>query len=191
MCTLRPFAVVSLALTLAATLARADEPHPFAVDAGASEVVYHLVHKLHHVDGKTHRVEGRAALLPDGKFQVELRVPVGTFDSGNVNRDEHMKEVLEIGKFPTLEVKAIGGGLKLPIASPQTLPAKAQVDLHGVKQLYDVKVEIASTQDGSVRAVTHFPISLDAFKIERPSLMFVKVDDAVSIDATVVFKPAH
>jgi polyisoprenoid-binding protein YceI len=182
---------VSLAVALIATVARADEQKPFVIDGGGSEVVYHLVHKLHHVDGHTRRVEGRAAVLADGRAQVELRVPVATFDSGNVNRDAHMKEVLEAGRFPTLEVKAIGSGLKLPPAGPatQTLPAKAQIDLHGIKQLVDIKVELSFNGDGTVKAATRFPISLDSFKIERPSLMFVKVDDIVQIDANLVFKP--
>ena len=188
----RPLALVmTITMLGAAPLAAADEaPKSYAVDGGASEVVYHLVHKLHKVDGRTHRVDGRAALTPDGRAQVELRLPPDSFDSGNVNRDAHMKEVLEVAKYPTLELKALCNGLKLPAAGQtQIVPCKAQVDLHGNKQLLDIKVEITSNPDGSIRGVTHFPVSLDAFKIERPSLMFVKVDDAVEIDAKLLFKP--
>jgi polyisoprenoid-binding protein YceI len=181
---------LGLLLSAAATVAVADEPpRTFAVDPAASEVVYHLVHKLHHVDGRTHRVDGRAALTADGRAQVELRLPLESFDSGNVNRDAHMKEVLETAKFPTLELKALCPGMKLPAAGQsQIVPCKAQIDLHGIKQIQDIKVEVTPAADGSVRAVSHFAVSLDAFKIERPSLMFVKVDDAVEIDAKVNFK---
>jgi len=105
----RPLALVmTITMLGAAPLAAADEaPKSYAVDGGASEVVYHLVHKLHKVDGRTHRVDGRAALTPDGRAQVELRLPPDSFDSGNVNRDAHMKEVLEVAKYPTLELKAL------------------------------------------------------------------------------------
>jgi polyisoprenoid-binding protein YceI len=182
---------LGLLLSASATVAAADQPpRAYAVDPAASEVVYHLVHKLHHVDGRTHRVEGRALLAPDGRAQVELRLPMDSFDSGNVNRDAHMKEVVESAKFPTLELKALCPGLKLPPpGQSQIVACKAQIDLHGVKQLEDIKVEVTPGADGSVRGVSHFPISLDAFHIERPSLMFVKVDDAVEIDAKVMFKP--
>jgi hypothetical protein len=183
--------IPALVVCSAATLAIADEaPKAFAVDPSGSEVVYHLVHKLHHVDGRTHRVDGRAALLPDGRAQVELRLPLDTFDSGNVNRDAHMKEVLETAKFPTLDLKTLCTGLKLPAAGQtQIVPCKAQIEMHGMKQMQDIKVEVTPNGDGSVRGVTHFPVSLDAFKIERPSLMFVKVDDAVEIDAKLMFRP--
>jgi polyisoprenoid-binding protein YceI len=174
-----------------AAVAAADPAsRAFAVDGAGSEVVYHLVHKLHHVDGRTHRVDGRAALTPDGRAQVEVRLPLDSFDSGNVNRDAHMKEVLETAKFPTLELKTLCSGLRLPApGQTQMAPCKAQIELHGIKQLQDIQVEVTANSDGSVRGVTHFPVSLDAFKIERPSLMFVKVNDAVEIDAKLMFKP--
>jgi hypothetical protein len=70
------------------------------------------------------------------------------------------------------------------------VPAKAQIEFHGIKQMADIKVEISFDKDGNAKAVTHFPISLEAFKVERPSLMFVKVNDDVNIDAKVAFKPA-
>jgi polyisoprenoid-binding protein YceI len=180
-----PSLVASLFL-LAGGSARADDAK-YAIGEG-SEVTYHLVHKLHRVDGVTKKVEGRAVILGDGKVQVEVRVPVASFDSGNVNRDAHMKEVTEAGKFPTLEVKAIGEGIKP--GETKTVPAKAQIEFHGIKQMADIKVEISFDKEGNARAVTHFPISLDAFKVERPSLMFVKVNDDVNIDAKLAFKPA-
>jgi polyisoprenoid-binding protein YceI len=167
--------------------ARADDAK-YAIDDKGSEVTYHLVHKLHKVDGVTKKVEGRAVILGDGKVQVEVHVPVASFDSGNVNRDAHMKEVTEAGKYPTLEIKAIGEGIKP--GESKTVPAKAQIEFHGIKHTADIKVEISFDKDGNAKAVTHFPISLDAYKVERPSLMFVKVDDDVNIDAKLSFKPA-
>jgi hypothetical protein len=38
-----------------------------------------------------------------------------------------------------------------------------------------------------VHASTTFAISLDNFKVERPSLMFVKVDDELKLDAKLAF----
>jgi hypothetical protein len=39
-----------------------------------------------------------------------------------------------------------------------------------------------------VHATATLAISLDNYKIERPSLMFVKVDDELKIDAKLAFK---
>jgi hypothetical protein len=38
-----------------------------------------------------------------------------------------------------------------------------------------------------IRALCRFTISLDAFKVERPSLLFVKVDDALELEADLTF----
>lgn len=186
--TLRPLA---LAATLcAAAVAYAQQPAAdFSVDPAASSLTYHLVHKMHKVDGVSRKVEGKARLLPDGKAQVMIRVPAQSFDSGNVNRDEHMKETVEAAKYPMVELKAIGDGMAPPTHFP-SLSAKtfkAQLTFHGVTQTMDIPVAVRWESPSRVDADAAFTISLDAFKVERPSLMFVKVDDALKIDAKLVF----
>jgi polyisoprenoid-binding protein YceI len=175
------------ALLLIGATAHADgaqEPRRFAVERG--EVVYHLVHKLHHVEGRTQELRGRALLWPDGRVQAEVMAPVASFDSGNVNRDAHMKEVVEAARYPTLEVKVLCSGAH-PASVPAGAPCKAQVDFHGVRQVLDAPVELTLGADQRVKAKTRFTVSLDAFRVERPSLLFVKVDDAIVIDAELIF----
>lgn len=169
---------------LVATWAGAARADDFNVDAAHSKVTYHLVHKLHEINGVSKKVEGKARLV-DGKAQIMLRVPVQSFDSGNVNRDEHMKEVTEAAKFPTVEVKALGEGIAAPASFPSKSEAKlkAQVSFHGVQQMMDIPVTLSWTSPTHVDAETKFAISLDGFKVERPSLMFVKVDDALQLTA--------
>lgn len=169
--------------------AHAQAAADYVADAKASTLTYHLVHKMHRVDGTSHKVEGKARVTPDGKAQVMLRAPAESFDSGNVNRDAHMKESVEAAKFPFIELKALGDGL----TPPSTLPAtqkktfKAQLTFHGVQQVLEVPVELTWDSAQKVRAAASFVISLDQFKIERPSLMFVKVEDELKIDARVTF----
>src|SRR5262249_51832488 len=149
----------------------------------------HLVHKLHKIDGVSHKVEGRARILPDGKAQVMVRVPSESFDSGNVNRDAHMKECVEAAKYPWVELKALGEGLTPPATFPTTQKKtfKAQLSFHGVQQTFDVPVDVTWEAANKVRAKVTFAISLDGYKVERPSLMFVKVDDELKVDAKLVF----
>src|SRR6185503_6407555 len=81
---MRSLAFVSV--LLAAAIARAQAPATeFNVVPAESSITYHLVHKMHRVDGTSHKVEGKARLMPDGKAQVMIRVPSQSFDSGNVN----------------------------------------------------------------------------------------------------------
>jgi polyisoprenoid-binding protein YceI len=174
---------------LVAAAARAQQPADLAVDTKSSTLTYHLVHKMHKVDGVSHKVEGKARIAPDGKAQVMIRVPSESFDSGNVNRDAHMKEAVEAAKYPFVEVKAMADGVTPPATFPTTQQKtfKAQLAFHGVQQLFDLPVELTWQSAQKVEAKATFNISLDGYKVERPSLMFVKVDDALKIDAKLTF----
>jgi hypothetical protein len=159
------------------------------LDSSQSTLTYHLVHKLHKIDATSKKVAGKAMLQPDGRAQVELSAPVESFDSENVNRDEHMKETVEASRFPTVELKAIGEA-KPPAVFPgaERKTFKAQISFHGQKQVIEVPVQLNWESSTKVKATASFKISLEAFKVERPSLMFVKVDDNLALDAKLLFK---
>lgn len=159
----------------------------YSVVQAKSSLTFHIVHKLHRVDGTSNKVEGKVRLLPDGKAQVMLRVASDSFDSKNVNRDAKVKEIVEASKFPLIEFKALGEGVTLP-AGGGTLDKtfKAQISFHGVQKTIDLPIKLTVGPDGTVRAQTTIALSVDEFKIEKPSLMFVKIDDELKIDADVV-----
>ncbi len=158
-------------------------------DLREGSLTYTLVHKLHEVQGTSRALEGRAQLQPDGSGRVQVRAKVATFDSGNSNRDEHMREVTHEAAHPYATVKGTLGGLKLPLAAPAALTLHATVELNGVKQAAEIPVQL--TQEGArVRAKFSVPLSLDAFQIEKPELLFVKVDDRLVLSGELVFEEA-
>jgi hypothetical protein len=58
---------------------------------------------------------------------------------------------------------------------------QASVELHGVSVSHAIDLTL-ETKDGKHFSVSfQFPESLTAHKIERPSLMFVAVDDLITI----------
>ena len=128
-------------------------------------------------------------MMPDGKAQVMVRVPSESFDSGNVNRDAHMKEAVEAAKYPWIELKALGEGLTPPSTFPTTQKKtfKAQLSFHGEQKVFDLPVDVIWDAANKVHATATFAVSLDGYKVERPSLMFVKVDDELKLDAKLVF----
>lgn len=177
-------ALAALALALGPAASRAEAgPVDLAVRPG-STLSFHLVHKLHEVTGVTRAVEGKARLQPDGAVQVAVRARVDGFDSGNPNRDAHMLEVTEASRFPYVTLKAVGA-----LAPPAGYPARLTVTLrgelafHGVTLPVEVPVEVDFASAQRATATARVPISLDAYRVERPSLLFVKVDDAVVVTA--------
>ncbi|MEO6950204.1 MAG: YceI family protein [Polyangia bacterium] len=172
---------------LFAARGHADGQVNLSVKTDESRVTYHIVHKFHKVDGVSKKVEGRVRILPTGVAQVAIRVPVESFDSENVNRDEHMKETVEAAKFPIVEVKATGDGMTMPTTFPSTMTKNmtAQVTFHGISHTIEIPVTVVFLAANKVVATTSFPISLDAYKVARPSLLFVKIDDAMKLDASL------
>ncbi|MFY0527437.1 YceI family protein [Archangium gephyra] len=162
----------------------APAPRTYSVRSADSSLTYRLKHALHDVVGTARPTEGKARLLPDGTLQVAVRANVADFDSGNANRDAHMKEATEAPKFPIIEFKGLASGVKVPTSFPseQAVTLKGQLTFHGVKQAVEVPMKVVFTSDKEVSATGNFQISLDAFKVERPSLMMKKVDDALDLE---------
>jgi len=173
------------ALVAALALTAPPAGRTLAVEPAGSTVTFLIVHKLHEVNGRTQRVEGRAVVQPDGKVLAMARVPVATFDSGDSNRDAHMREAIEAGRFPFAVVKGIAtipaGALdgSRPAAVEVTLAG--EVELHGVKRPVQVPLTVTFEPGGAARVRGEFTVGLEAHGVERPSLLFVKVEDACRI----------
>jgi polyisoprenoid-binding protein YceI len=166
----------------------AAEPPPvrtFSLREGT--LAYKVIHRLHQVEGRTRSVEGRALVQGDGSAKVQVRAKVASFDSGNANRDAHMREATHEPVHSYASVKGTLEGLRLPITAPVDLAMSATVELNGAKQ--QAIIPISFRQEGpAIRATFSFPISLDSFKVERPELLFIKVDDRVQIAGDLSFE---
>jgi polyisoprenoid-binding protein YceI len=176
-------------LALVALLLCAPPPGQL-LDLREGTLTYTVVHKLHEVRGTSHQVEGRALAQPDGNVKVQVRVRVATFDSGNSNRDEHMREATHEQSHPYAEVKGTFSGVTLPLRQPQQATLHGTVELNGEKQAQDVAVKLEPA-GGGVRVTFAFPLSLGAFKVERPQLLFIKIDDRAIISGDLRFEAAR
>ena len=179
------------ALTIlgAALLSQAPAARILAVDPAASTLGYNIVHKLHKVHGESKEVAAKAALQPDGSALVMVRVPAKSFVSGDANRDEHAQEVLESKKYPYVVLKGTAK-LLYPEKYPATLDVvvDGRLDFHGRARELKVplRVELKSADEAHVKG--EFNVSLDEFGVERPSLLFIKIDDACRIEIDLTLK---
>jgi len=149
--------------------------------AGVGTVEYHLIHKFHKVVGASQALAVRGSVDAAG-LKVMARAQVGTFDSGNSNRDQHMMEAVEGEKYPWVVVRAALPAFELPkTAGTSKITVEAAVDLHGVVVNHPIDIAIATKDGAHFTASFTFSESLTAHKIERPSLLFVAVDDLITI----------
>jgi len=177
-----PFLLSALLLAAAAA-----PPHAFDLKEGT--LSYTVVHKLHEVKGTTHALEGRALVQPSGALRVQVRAKIASFDSGNSNRDEHVREVTHEPLHPYVQIKGSAAGLPLAVSAPVDVTLDGTIELNGVQKEQPIAVHL-EPQPGGVRARFSFSISLDAFKVERPELLFVQVDDKAVIAGELVFAEA-
>ena len=179
-----------LSLPAAAQDAQDVKGRIYSVKKDASSLTYKLKHKLHEVVGKAPPSAGRAQLKPDGKLRVSVRANVKDFDSGNANRDSHMQEVTESAKFPLIDFSGEAEGVTLPTSFPAKVPVKVKGTLtfHGVKQTMEVPMTVLFNSDKQAVAEGTFEISLEGHKVERPSLLMVKVDDKLVLEPKLVFE---
>jgi hypothetical protein len=165
----------------------ATGPRTFTVQPG-STLTYRLVHKFHEVQGVSKSVEGKARILEDGTVQVMVRASLESFDSGNSNRDAHMLEVTDAARNPYVQFKGVG-----TLPPPASYPADVKLSLDGELTFktprpihLDATIHFASPEHAAIEAT--FPVSLDEHQVERPSLVFVKVDDRVDVDAKLTME---
>lgn len=158
--------------------------------SGTGTVEYHLVHKFHKIVGKSQSVVVRGT-VDSGGLKVMARAPVSSFDSDNGNRDQHMMETVEAAKYPWVVARVVVPGYRLPSSGSAKVRADGAVELHGVTVNHKIELEVDAKDGNRFEVKFEFPESLTAHKIERPSLLFVPVDDAITIagKAEIVAKP--
>lgn len=184
--------IALLALLFAAA---SSEGRTWAVEPAQSFVRYHVVHKLHRVTGTATAIEGKAVLRPDGQVLAMVRVPAASFDSGDRNRDANMRDTVDASRHPFVVFRGVArlGAELLAAARSVAVETRmeGEVELRGVKKAMAVPLTIELSPDGGARVRGSFAVSLEAFGIERPSLLFVKVDDACRIEVDLALREAR
>ena len=185
-------------LLLSAAQAAPEAPAPPSASAEAAPTTWdvapgstlsaRVVHKFHAVDEVTRAVEGRARLSADGRLEVVVRARIASFDSGNANRDAHMLEVVDGARFPWVTLRGEASGVRVaPPAEAVEVPLRALLDFHGVQREVAITARVRFVAPGRAEVEASFPVSLTAYEVQRPSLLFIKIDDLATITARLVF----
>ena len=149
-----------------------------------SSVTYHLVHPLHKIEATSKEVRyDLDADIPTRQIRsVSAQVDVTTFDSGNSNRDSHAMEVIDALTYPDVDFAGTS-----VVQDGDSVHVMGKLTFHGVTR----EVVIAGTSTWSENKLVlrgGLTISLTAFHIERPSLLLVPVEDALSFEIVAAFR---
>jgi len=186
--------VRALPLLLSVLLPGAALAAPLAVETRKVDVEFHISHPAKEYD---------ANLLPDGAsatIQIDPKaieattasftIKVDHFDSENTRRDSHMLEVMEAFVYPTIDwsVTKVSGATGAWTAGSHTFTAEGPLTVHGVTKPLKVPVNVTVGDDGALTFAAGFSIALEDHGIERPTLVFVPIENDVPIKVTVSSK---
>jgi polyisoprenoid-binding protein YceI len=123
----------------------AAEPAVYKVDPDHSGVAFSIRHFVSNIPGRFRDFDGsiRYDKLSPGISSVEFTARVASIDTGNNDRDEHLRsaDFFDAQKFPTItftssEVKAVDA---------DTLEVTGDLTLHGVTKRITLPVEVLGT----------------------------------------------
>ncbi len=166
------------------------------IDASAIDIQFHISHPAKEYDAKLLEKGATATVTFDPEDMTTLRletsIKVELFNSDNKRRDSHMIETMEAFVFPTIDWKVTSvAGIEGPIAAGTfEIAASGPLTLHGVTKEIKIPVTLVVDDAHHITATSEFSVSLEAYGIERPTLLFVPIEDVVPIKVRMAFPGA-
>jgi len=154
---------------------------------GDASVRFSGTSTLHDWEGLAPALPFRAEVGGEGatpsRLRAMVRLPVAGMDTANADRDENLRKVMRAPEHPEILARAE------VLAADGRLPDTVRLELVVLGQSREVVARATgwSVSADRVAVDLEFPVSLDAWGIERPSfLMFIRVGDEVRVRVRVV-----
>ena len=148
----------------------------------AGEITYYGYHFLHDWQGTSNQINGNFTFDSSlENFNGFISIPIKSFDSGNTNRDSNMLVYCKGIKNPDISFRP-----KEIIKDDNLVTINGMLGFAGNVQDLTTSANIKATSDSSFTAKGKFDILLSKFDIDRPSLLFTKIDDKISIEYTII-----
>ena len=146
-----------------------------------SQITYLGDHYLHKWEGSTSDISGNVFYDDKKKqYNCSVTVPLNTFSSGNDSRDSNMLIYCKAFDFPNIIFESIS--IKV---NENSLEIEGTVEFAGKKKKINSIAQLNDLQDNQFSVEGEFGILLSDFDIERPSLLFVKMEDLVVIKYSI------
>lgn len=137
--------VSATVLTFLLPALAAAEPTVYKVDPDHSGVGFSIRHFVSNVPGRFNDFEGTIRYDPQNPSasSIELSVRATSIDTGNNDRDEHLRspDFFDAQKFPTLTFASTGVTAK----DAHTLEVTGDLTLHGVTRRVTIPVQVLGT----------------------------------------------
>ena len=141
-----------------------------------SEIRYHGIHPLHEWTGISTNASGKVSYDQSTNLgSITVSVPLNSFDSKVYARDSNMLTHTEAIDFPFVIFKSDNASIK-----QDSLYVNGKLTFHGITK--DISVVASITQQNGFQVNGGFCINLSDYNVQRPSLLFIKINDEICID---------
>lgn len=158
--------------------------------APGSEAGYRVEEVLRGEDttvvGRSSDVSGTLEVADGQLTAATVTVQTATIETGVGPRDNFLRDTLESQTFPTATFE-LGAPVAVPALTGEPVAAEAtgRLTIRDVTRDVTVALQVQRTADG-VRVSGTVPVTFTDFEIEAPSLGFVEVEDAGTIEMLLV-----
>ena len=146
-----------------------------------SLITYFGVHYLHKWEGSTSDVKGVVSYDKNiDQYECSISVPLNTFSSGNDNRDSNMLVYCRAFDFPNINFQSTSIKVK-----GSALEIEGKIEFAGEEKDIKTNAKLNSLDNNLFAIEGELDILLSEFKVERPSLLFVEIEDLVKIKYSI------
>ena len=148
-----------------------------------SEIRYHGIHPLHEWTGISTSASGKVNYDQSTNLgSITVSVPLNSFDSRVYARDSNMLTYTEAIDFPLVTFKSDNASIE-----QDSLYVNGRLTFHGITR--DISVVASITRQNGFQVNGEFSINLSDYNVQRPTLLFIKIDDKIRIDYEFIIKP--
>ena len=146
-----------------------------------SLITYFGVHYLHKWEGSTSDVNGVVSYnKASEQYECSISVPLSTFSSGNDNRDSNMLVYCKAFDFPNINFQSTS--IKV---QGNTLEIEGRIEFAGKEKEIKTSAKLNGLDNNLFAIEGELDILLSEFEVERPSLLFVEIEDLVKIKYSI------
>jgi polyisoprenoid-binding protein YceI len=162
------------------------ETETYVIVPRLCDLTFDVSAQLHHVHGVGNRFSGTITGDPSDitSAKISVKLDPASFNTDNEKRDKDMREkCFELDKYPFIEFNS--GGIQseqkeLKAGQPVKAAIKGTLKMHGLEKEVSVPVTIQLTSE-MLTAEGDMAVVLDEWKILRPKVLFVQLQNDVSI----------
>jgi Uncharacterized conserved protein len=147
-----------------------------------SKVVYYGDHALHKWEGSTNSAVGTLIYDTYNKtYSCTVTIPLNTFSSGNDNRDSNMLYYCNAIEYPDIVFKS-----DMINVNKQSIDIEGIIEFAGEKRKLKTVAKLIKLNQNEFSIKGEFQIYLSNFNIARPSLLFIKMEDNILIEYSMM-----